>query len=113
MVKRPWRSVRAVRLTLPLSVVAVTVAFSMASLSGPVTRPRMTSTFWADAPDATQQKAATSAARSVFMISTYARDCRKASLSKVPDWTYGPDKWFPARTEKLSGEHPLTQRAEL
>ena len=43
MVKRPFLSVRALRVTLPLSDVTVMVARSTGRLSGPVTRPRMTS----------------------------------------------------------------------
>ena len=42
--KRPFRSVVALRLTAPESVVTVTATPSSASFSTPVTRPRMTST---------------------------------------------------------------------
>ncbi len=49
MVKRPDLSVRAARLTLPEMEVATTATFSSGASSVPDTRPRITSTFWADA----------------------------------------------------------------
>src|SRR5688572_2547645 len=49
MVNRPSLLVRAVRLTAPDTEVAVTWTPSIGRLSGPVTRPRMTSVCWARA----------------------------------------------------------------
>src|SRR6187431_3049978 len=49
MVNRPSRFVRAVRLTLPENDVTVTSTSLTGRLSGPITRPRMTSACWAAA----------------------------------------------------------------
>ena len=69
---RPFLSVRAFRLTFPEIDVAVTVTFSSARLSGPVTRPRMMSVCCASAgsaaaaPSNAAQKAARAARKRVM-----------------------------------------------
>jgi hypothetical protein len=73
-VNRPLLSVRATRETLPESDVTVTFARSTAALSGPVTRPRITSV-WADAVPGAANAAA---------IDTAAMKIQRRELTREP-----------------------------
>src|SRR6476660_1224751 len=97
MVNRPARSVRAVRFTPPLTEVAVTLAFSMGALSGPVTWPRMTSTPCARAfaAVARRRKQASAAMRRNTLIGV-GRDVAANASGVRRRWTRGKEERCPA-----------------